>query len=483
MANGKHWAEESINYHFMLLKACVESGWNQRFGESKRPYYWVRGITAGAQRFGIHWTGDLCDNWSDMAYQVLAMQSAGISGFPYFNHDAGAHYAGYGNNKCGKSSSYEKLFRQWDMAFGSFTPIWKPHGPSHKRWPLQQIKSASRSDAMKYCRTRYEMIPFIYSYAILAARTGMPMVRSMFFEDPANETAWQKDMQYYWGKEILVAPNCSDGDNNISVWLPKGDWYDFWDDKKMSGNKTVNYSAATGVIPVFIKAGAVIPKAPYALSTFWIPQDSLNIHIYTGADGEFTLYEDDGVTEKYQTKNEVRTTLIQYKNESSTLKVNGARGIYDRAPDKRAYKIIYHGLSAEKRLYLNGSLINPVVWNSSDKTLTASIPYQDTKSSFIVSTDKNPVGIGSINRHNLSVCSTYFLKNKFTLLSASNIGPVSFTLFSMNGRVVQKKVDMKPKRGGIGYSCSCQYHPVSSGLYIAQIKNGDSNILRHVLIQ
>lgn len=108
--SGKRWAEESINYHLNLLKACVQEGWDPAIGEAKRPYFWSRGITAGAQRWGHHWTGDLDGNWEDMASQVKAMQSAGISGFPYFNHDAGAHFTPTVNE--------DNLYRQWDMGFG-----------------------------------------------------------------------------------------------------------------------------------------------------------------------------------------------------------------------------------------------------------------------------------------------------------------------------------------------------------------------------
>ena len=95
----------------------------------------------------------------------------------------------------------------------------------------------------------------------------------------------QKELQYMWGKEMLVARNCSDGGNSVSVWLPKGNWYYFWDDKKYAGDKTESISAATGVVPAFVKEGAIIPMAPFAKSTFFIPKDNLLVHAYTGADG------------------------------------------------------------------------------------------------------------------------------------------------------------------------------------------------------
>jgi alpha-D-xyloside xylohydrolase len=389
LSSGKKWAEESINYHLNLQKACVYEGWDQAIGEAKRPYFWSRGATGGAQRWSTYWTGDLDGTWSDMTYQVRAMQSAGISGFPYFNHDAGSHF--------NLAVNEDNIYRQWDMAFGSFTPIWKPHGPSHKRWPLQR-NSTCQNTARIYITTRYEMIPYIYSYARIAQATGIPMVRSMFLEDQNNSTAWGKDLQYMWGKEMLVAPNCSDGNNNVSVWLPQGNWYDFWDDTKHTGNSTMNVYAATGDIPVFVKEGAIIPMAPYELSTFFIPKDELRIHVYTGTDGSFQLYEDDDVTEKFRTRNESRLTEIHFTQQNLGIEIGASQGTYSGAPSNRSYQIIYHGLSSSTQLNLNGTPItsyssagqipanqNGVVWDSQNQLLNVYVSARSVNSAFTVS--------------------------------------------------------------------------------------------------
>jgi len=494
--NGKKWAEESINYHFNLMKVCVEDGWDKRFGDAKRPYYWVRGITAGAQRYGTYWTGDLCHNWSDMVYQVRAMQAAGISGFPYFNHDAGGHYGGYGENTCSASEDVDKLVRQWDFGFGSFTPVWKPHGPSHRRWPLQHNDQAIRNDAIKYCRTRYEMMPYLYSYAHLAARTGMPMVRSMFFEDPENEIAWQKDMQYYWGREMLVAPNCSDGNNNVSVWFPKGDWYDYWNDDKLEGDKTVNYYAPTGVTPVFVKAGAIVPKAPYALSTFWIPKDSLNIHVYAGADGTFSLYEDDGVSEKYRTEDDFCTTHLSYRDADNGVIVSGAIGSYDGAPETRAYTIVYHGLSDAPALYFCGNSIQSyssiseipgnetgLVWDSDKKLATVILPTQDVRQSIVVSSDQSATRLTMTKSGLITPDALSFGARELVITSSSAMNPVSVTFFRLNGRALQKDVVVRPVRSRTGFTYTCRYPVSSSGLYIVQVKLGGGHVFRKILVR
>jgi alpha-D-xyloside xylohydrolase len=397
--SGKRWAEEAINYHLDLHKACVKEGWDVAIGEAKRPYFWSRGITAGAQRWGNYWTGDLDGNWTEMAYQVRAMQSAGISGFPYFNHDAGGHL--------NVTVTEDNLYRQWDMAFGALTPIWKPHGPSHKRWPLQR-DAVSQSTAKTVITMRYQMIPYIYSYAHVAQATGMPMARPMFLEDQTNAMAWQSDLQYFWGHEMLVAPNCSDGGNNVSVWLPKGNWYGFYDDKKYTGDAMQSVAAATGVMPAFVRAGSIIPMAPFATSTATIPKDSLLVHAYTGADGDaFQLYEDDGVTEKFRTKNELRVTSLSFTQQDLGVQIAAAQGTFAGAPSSRTYQVIYHGLSATAALYINGTAIpayasqsaiptgtDGAVWDSAKNLLNVYVASRPVSDTLIISTSSSSAGTG-----------------------------------------------------------------------------------------
>jgi alpha-D-xyloside xylohydrolase len=382
LSSGKRWAEESINYQYALLESLVKEGWDVDIGEAKRPYFWSRGITAGAQRWGSYWSGDIDGNWTDMAYQVRAMQSAGISGFPYFNHDAGGHVNLTENN--------DNVYRQWDMAFGSFTPIWKPHGPSHTRWPLQR-NATCQATAKTYITTRYQMMPYIYSYAHIAQATGVPMVRAMFLEDQTNATAWEKDMQYYWGHEMLVAPNCDDGGNAVSVWLPKGNWYSFWDDKKYAGDKTESISAATGVIPAFVREGAVIPMAPFAKSTFFIPKDTLAVHVYAGADGSFALSEDDGVSEKYRTKNELRTTNLRFVQKDLGVLIGAAQGTFSGAPTARTYSVIYHGLADSVPLFLDGTSLKSYATEAAIPATEDGATWDATKKLLIVHVSSKPV--------------------------------------------------------------------------------------------
>jgi alpha-D-xyloside xylohydrolase len=483
LKSGKKWAEEAINYHFNLLKACVKEGWDPAIGESKRPYFWSRGITAGAQRFGFYWSGDIDGNYDDMEYQVKAMQSAGISGFPFYNHDAGGHVNLTINN--------DNCYRQWDMAFGSFTPIWKPHGPSHTRWPLQR-NTTCQATAKIFITTRYQMLPYIYTYAYKAHATGIPMVRSMFLEDQNNATAWQKELQYYWGKEMLIVPNCSDGNNNVSVWFPKGNWYDFWSDKKYAGDQTINYSAATGVLPAFVREGSIIPMAPFAKSTFFIPKDTLIIHVYTGADGTFQLYEDDGVTEKFRTKNEFRLTDIKYKENTLRVEVGAAMGQFTGAPSKRTCSIVYHGLADGSKMYFNKEEItsytkisdipadkNGSVWDSDKKLLTVNISSVQIDVNYVVSNEP-AVNIAGVAKTNI-MHAVSFSNDKITI-RLSQPAAMNLSIYKLNGCRLLSYSQLS-KNGEMYYEFPLHSSGLSNGVYMVKIKAGDQHLAQQIVLK
>ena len=484
LSSGKKWAEEAINYHFDLLKACVKEGWDPVFGETKRPYFWSRGITAGAQRFGCYWSGDINGNYGDMKYQVKAMQSAGVSGFPYFNHDAGGHV--------NLTENGDNSYRQWDMGFGSFTPIWKPHGPSHNRWPLKR-STTCQATAKTMITTRYEMIPYIYTYAYRAHATGIPMARPMFLDDQENATAWQKEMQYYWGHELLVAPNCSDGNNKVSVWFPKGNWYDFWNDNTFSGNRTTEYSAATGVLPVFVREGAIIPKAPFATSTFFIPKDTLLVHVYTGADGTFELYEDDGVSEKYQTKNEFRQTGFAFSQTNLGLTVGGASGTYSGAPSSRAWRIIYHGLTGAKEMFLDTAALksytaltgipeggNGTVWDAQKKLLTVQLASRPVNTPFIVA--QVPATALRDQGGRLSAGPAVRISNGTVIISAACSGEIDAALYRLDGCLVRS---VKGHAAGAGERqvIALGARAISRGTYVIRVTAGSIETVQRIMVR
>lgn len=350
LGNGRTWKEMRNYWFFLIAKSLVQQGWDSGFGESKRPFVWVRGMTAGAQRFATLWSGDIKPSYADMRTQIRGMQLAGLSGFPFWGHDAGGF-----NNWEENRGPDDAMYRQWSMAFGSFTPFWKPHGIGRSRWPLDRPQSV-RSDAHRYSELRYRLMPYIYSAAHEASNTGLPIARAMVIDHPQNANAWRYDLQYMWGESMLIAPNCADS-GSVQLWLPEGEWFDMWSDERISGNKEITYPAPIGNLPVFVKAGSIIPMGKFAVSTAFLSAESLTIHLYPGSDASFQLIEDDGISEFHRTKNEKRITNISYKQSTTTLTINASSGTYAGASDRRVFRVDVHGVDKNICAVVNGKLL------------------------------------------------------------------------------------------------------------------------------
>lgn len=358
-ANGRSWAENQNYYLFLVAEAIGQEGWDNKnnnqppgLKNDKRPYIWMRGNTAGAQRYATHWTGDIKPDYKWMRRTIRGMQSSGLSGFPYFNHDAGGFRS---------PGPDDDMYLQWSLAFGSFSPIWRPHGPGdNKRWPLKRDKQCQKY-AKKYSTIRYQLMPYIYTTAHQAYSSGLPMARPMMLNYPEKEKAWQYDLQYFWGENMLVRPVCSAQDTTLNIWLPEeNDWYYYWNDQKFDGGQVKEHQCKVGELPIFVKSGAIIPERKYAKSTFWLKEDFLRLHIYAGDDGEFELIEDDGVTEKYRDQNQVRKTKINYYDNESKLVIEPAQGNYKGAPKRRKYVIQFHGNVQPNNFKINGNDIKEI---------------------------------------------------------------------------------------------------------------------------
>jgi alpha-D-xyloside xylohydrolase len=388
-AVGWKWSELANYYIFLLQKGVVQEGWNPNVGGAKRPWSWSRGSVAGAQRFGHYWTGDIDSSYADMQNQIRAMQVAGLGGFPYFDHDGGGFQ--------GVTIS-DGMYRNWVAGFASLAPIFKPHGAGNtstsgaaaSRWPLDQ-NAVRQADFMTYAKLRYRMMPYIYTNAYVAHATGMPMARAMVIDYQNDSRAYGHDLQYMWGPSLLVMPVTTDTNGAVqNVWLPAGDtWYNFWSDVPTTGSDAADtaYATSTGQTILFVKAGAILPEYPYAQSTFFMNKAQLELEVYAGKDGAFTLYEDDGKTESFSGGAQSFTSLA-FTQAATRVTVGHPAGTYAGAPTARRYVVRIHGLSSPAGMRVNGGPTLPPfateglalangsgeVWDAAKKLLTVVTP-------------------------------------------------------------------------------------------------------------
>jgi alpha-glucosidase (family GH31 glycosyl hydrolase) len=347
LANGRSWKEFKNYFYFLVGEAVTADGWDNAeggetpgIGERLRPYVWVRGGTAGGQRFSSHWTGDIYFDDESYTGQILALQASGMAGYPYFNHDAG----GFSDNPPGP---VDTVYIQWGLAFGSFTPIWRPHGYGLPRFPLNRSEEVQAA-FHQYGTLRYEMMPYIYTLAHEAHATGLPMARAMAFAHPEVDEAWKREMQYLWGPAFLIAPGRHlDGRDVVQeVWLPAGaDWYNFWTGERHAGDQIITHAVKFGQLPIYVRTGAIVPKQDFALTTARLSDAHLTVEVYAGASGAFTLVEDDGRTERFRTRGEIRRTRLVYtEGPTATFAIHPAQGTYQGASAQRTYTVRVRGL-------------------------------------------------------------------------------------------------------------------------------------------
>lgn len=262
-----------------------------REATQKRPFILTRAGYAGLQRYTALWTGDNRSEDDHMLAGVRLLTSLGISGMPFTGMDIGGFT---GNPSIG-------LYTRW-MQLGAFTPYFRNHSAS-------DVKSAEPwtfgEDALtisrNYINLRYRLLPYLYSTFYEATQNGMPVVRSLainYTHDAAvYNTAFQN--QFLFGHALLVMPQTGAA-SFAKVYFPEGEWYNLYTDEKQTGVTEKLMELSPSLLPVYVKAGSIIPMQSLIQNTAQQPGDTLTIHIYNGKDNAFTYYEDDGETYRFE---------------------------------------------------------------------------------------------------------------------------------------------------------------------------------------
>jgi len=281
----------------------------------------------------LHFTGDSWVSWTFLQFAAKMTIREGNIGIPYVSHDLGTH------NGAVLADDY---FMRW-MQLGTFQPIFRPHSNHGLRlpWDYPNVKAS----AERFWRLRGALVPYTYSLAREATQNGLPIVRGLYLYSPENDEAYTFDSEYLFGSKMLVAPIVTPGANaSVSVWFPPGTWTDYFTGQTHTGPSVQSVSATYDTFPVFVKAGGIIPLAPYMDYTSQKPVDPLTVRVFTGADGDFSVYEDAGEGQGYKT-GAFRFTALNYTNSSRTLQIGAAQGTYPGAPTQRAYDLELNGIT------------------------------------------------------------------------------------------------------------------------------------------
>ena len=336
-----------------------------------RPVIFHRWGGLGSHRYPIGFSGDTFATFPTLAFQPYFTATASNVGFGYWGHDLGGHQQPGDNDP--------ELYLRW-MQFGVFTPIFRTHATNaanieRRIWVYENFPSL-----LKTVQLRYAMFPYIYTAAREAYDTGVSMCRPLYYDHPEDANAYKYEDEYMFGNDILVAPivTPADADKTVrrTVWLPEGKWWNVCRSKMMDGNVTFTDTYGQEDIPYFYKAGSIIVNNPPQKSvTTKAPK--LILKVVPGADGSYSLYEDEGDTELYKDGVFSRTEFTQTRNaQSVTLNIGARTGVYPGMPDERAYRAEFIGSEKPERVLINGNEAASGTWSydSDNRTVTVNVP-------------------------------------------------------------------------------------------------------------
>ena len=364
----------------------------------KRVFIMTRSAFAGQQHYGSNmWSGDVASSWEMLRNQIPCGLSFTLTGNPNFNTDIGGFFCGSYNTKgagsAPKNPQFQELYVRW-MQYGLFCPVFRSHGADAPReiWQFGQKGEPVYDAIEKQIRLRYRLLPYLYSTAWQVTCNNQSYLRPLFSDFAADKKVWDMTDEFMFGSSILAAPiveaqytqekiiredamtgwerkevsgeSAAQADwgetKTATKYLPKGaNWYDFWTGKVYKGGQNVVLTTTLDKVPMFVRAGSILPLGPemqYVGEKSW---DNLEIRIYPGADGEFSLYEDEGDGYNYE-QGYYSNIIFTWTDRTRTLHISARQGGYkgmllDRKftlvlPDGTTRTIDYNGNQIELKL-------------------------------------------------------------------------------------------------------------------------------------
>jgi alpha-glucosidase/alpha-D-xyloside xylohydrolase len=306
---------------------------------NERPWSLHRNGYAGVQRYGGWiWSGDNDSTWASLAAHVPVGVNASLSLTPFWGTDCG----GFVMTKDYTGELYARWFQ-----FSTFNPLMRSHGRNwklHLPWgwnrgdvgpiesPLKSLpdeaelrNAAIEPICKKYLELRYSLLPYNYSLMRETHDSGLPGMRALWLHYPSDAEAVKLGNEYLWGRDLLVAPVVEKGARERKLYLPQGDWYDWWTGEKVGGKRWLTRPVNLETMPVYARAGAIVPLDPVRQFTAQAVTDPTTLRVYRGADGRFVLYDDDGKSLDY----------LKGKASWTTITWNDAKGVLAIEPDAR----------------------------------------------------------------------------------------------------------------------------------------------------
>lgn len=342
------------NVYPLFHTASVYDGFRRDFGDSRRVMILARAAYLGAQRNGtVFWSSDITATWDMLKRSIPAGLNFTATGLPYWDTDIAGFFApsiyptyhaahkplidgADARENIDGYEDYPELFVRW-FQWGTFHPVMRAHGERMHNEVWSYGKQAEPI-LEKYLRLRYQLMPYTYSLAYNTYKTGAPFMRALFMDFPNDPNVADIPDEYMFGPALLVAPVVEQGATSRKVYLPAGsDWYNYWTNERFKGGQTITAQAPIDTLPLFVRAGSIIPLGSQILSVDQ-PQSIASVRVYPGADAHFTLFSDDGTTYAYE-KGAGSVTKLHWDDAAHRLEHEGPAAWTE--PDSKIVDVVH----------------------------------------------------------------------------------------------------------------------------------------------
>ena len=324
-----------VNVYPLLDTQAVYQG-QRSASDKKRVFILSRSAFAGSQRNGVTaWSGDINSDWLSFRRQIPAGLNFAVSGIPYWTTDIGGFV--FGNPT---DPAFRELFIRW-FQYGTFNPILRVHGTRHPdENELWSYGPDAQTILVNFDRLRYRMLPYIYSLAWKTTNEAYTPMRPLVMDFRTDSRAQNVGDQFMYGPAFLVNPVTDPAATIRQLYLPETRWYDFWTGAAVEGGRTINAAAPLDRLPLYIRAGSILPLGPEEEWSTQKPADPIELRIYRGANADFTLYEDENDNYNYE-KGTYSTIALHWDDAQHTLTIGERKGQFPGMLENRTFRVVF----------------------------------------------------------------------------------------------------------------------------------------------
>ncbi|MEO7216285.1 TIM-barrel domain-containing protein [Mucilaginibacter sp.] len=362
------WTGKGIDYfntYSLEHSTGLYKGWRRDI-PNKRAFFLLRQSFAGEQRnAGTLWSSDISCSFESFKIQVPQGINACTSGIPYWTSDIGGYHYNWSAPDWSKPE-FRELFTRW-FQFGTFCPIMRIHGKGERAIFSKNWDEDTRAILMTFDKLRYRLLPYIYSNAAKTTLENYTMMRSLAFDFRNDTNVYKIPDQYMFGQAFLVNPVTGKSQTKREVYLPGTEpWYNFWTGEKLSGGKYIDAASPINLMPLYVRAGAIVPMGPEVEYATEVKNKVIELRIYPGADGQFTFYEDENDNYNYE-KGMYATFSLTWNDKQRKLSISGTKGKFPGALKQHTFNVVLvngkygsgpsETVKVDKRVVYNGSAV------------------------------------------------------------------------------------------------------------------------------